>query len=83
MQPSCLRDNRNFTVFAEPCGMYFTYFPLVDEGAGEPLPHALLLIIGCLHNVSFLIIWVNRSSPHGHIDFLLSGRANKEGFLQK
>lgn len=65
MQPSCLRDNRNFTVFAEPCGMYFTYFPLVDEGAG------------------FLIIWVNKSSPHGHIDFLLSGRANKEGFLQK
>lgn len=62
--------------------MYFTYFPSVDAGARKPLPRALLLIIGCLHNVSFLITWVNRSSPHGFIDFLLSGGANKEVFAE-
>lgn len=36
MQPRCLQHNRNRTVFAEPRGMYFTYFSLADVGAFRP-----------------------------------------------
>lgn len=53
MQPSCPQDNKIFTAFAEPCGIYFTYFHLLMwEYAGLNLK-LFWVIIGCLHNVPY------------------------------
>lgn len=65
MHPSCLQDNRSFTIFVEPSGMHFL-FPFFFLGAYKPLAHGP--IIGCVLAIwiGFLTIWVNMSYPFVH-----------------
>jgi len=58
MQSSCMQDNRNFTLFAEPC---ILHIHLSLDRSLQPLPHAP--IIGCLHTIASLIIWVKTNLP--------------------
>lgn len=83
MQPSCPQDNKNFTVFAEPCGMYFTYcISLGSCGSMQGLTsYFFLLIIGCLHNVPNHM-GKQMFSPWLYIDFLLGGSGDKDWFCR-